>query len=185
MPIINRRFDLPGGDSMELLESSAMTNGARVRARLVFKGATGLRVVPHIHPLQDETYEVLSGNLTYHLDGVKHAAPAGTTVCLPRGVSHQHYSEGPEDAVTIQTMTPGLDFDYLLEGIFGLGSEGRSLSGIGNALHGLVWLRRLKATFVRSDLPAWLQKGIARIATPMLELLGYRAAYKRFSGEDW
>jgi mannose-6-phosphate isomerase-like protein (cupin superfamily) len=170
---------------MELLESSAMTGGERVRARLVFKGGTGLRVVPHIHPLQDETYEVISGNLTYLLDGVKHIAPAGTTVCLPRGVSHQHYSEGPEDAVTIQTMTPGLDFDYLLEGIFGLGSEGRGLEGLSNSLHALVWLARLKSGFVRGDFPSWFQKGIARIAAPILELMGYRAAYKRFSGEDW
>lgn len=185
MPIINRPFVLASGDSMELLESSAMTGGERVRARIVFKGGTGLRVVPHIHPLQDETYEVISGNLTYLLDGAKHVAPAGTTVCLPRGVSHQHYSEGPEDAVTIQTMTPGLDFDYLLEGIFGLGSEGRGLSGIGNALNALVWLARLKSGFVRSDFPSWFQKGIARIVAPILELLGYRAVYKRFSGEEW
>jgi hypothetical protein len=29
---------------MELLEGSAMTGGERVRARLVFKGGTGLRM---------------------------------------------------------------------------------------------------------------------------------------------
>jgi mannose-6-phosphate isomerase-like protein (cupin superfamily) len=185
MPIINKPLVMTSGDSVELLETSAMTNGERVRSRLIFKGGTGLRVVSHIHPLQDETYEVISGNLTYLLDGVKHVAPAGTTVRLPRGVPHQHYSEGPEDAVTIQTMTPGLDFDYLLENLFGLGSEGRGITAIGNTLHALIWLKRLKCGFVRSDFPAWFQRGVAAIATPILELLGYRAVYQRFSGEEW
>jgi hypothetical protein len=32
---------------------------------------------------------------------------------------------------------------------------------------------------------SWFQKGIASIAAPILELLAYRAVYKRFSGEEW
>lgn len=183
MPTINRKLVLDSGDSVELLETSAMTGGERVRARLVFK-AGGLKVVPHIHPHQDETYEVISGKLTYLLDGAKNVAPAGTTVVLPRGISHQHYCGGPEDAVTIQTMTPGWDFDYLLENVFGLGSEGRAIRGLDNILQGIVWLRRLKSGFFLAGIPIWMQRALAWIATPILELFGYRAVHQRFSGEE-
>lgn len=183
MPTLNKKLVLESGDSLELLETSAMTGGERVRARLVFK-AGGLKVVPHIHPHQDETYEVISGNLTYLLDGAKNIAPAGSTVCLPRGIPHQHYCEGPEDAVTIQTMAPGLDFDYLLENVFGLGSEGRGIRGLDNKLQGLVWLRRLKSGFFLGGIPLWLQRVLAWIVTPILELFGYRAVHARFSGEE-
>jgi quercetin dioxygenase-like cupin family protein len=183
VPTVNKQFKLPAGDSMELLETSAMTNGARVRACIVF-GASGARVPAHIHPYQDETYEVISGRLTYLLDGTKHVAATGSTVRLPHNVPHQHFSEGPEEAVTVQTMTPGLDFDYVLETIFGLGSEGR-LRGVTVMVQGLVLIHKMKAAFAFAVLPVWFQKALARIVTPIAYRCGYRAVYQRFSGEEW
>jgi quercetin dioxygenase-like cupin family protein len=184
MPVLNKRIIVAGsGDSMELLETSAMTNGARVRARINF-GAAGAHVAAHIHPLQEETYEVISGTLAYVLNGTKHTAPAGATVRLPRGVPHEHYSEGPGETLTIMTMTPGLDFDYALETVFGLASEGR-LESVSYGVQGLVMIRKMKGAFMLASMPVWFQKLIAWIITPFAYRLGYRAVYQRFSGEEW
>jgi quercetin dioxygenase-like cupin family protein len=183
MPTINKVWTLPKGDSMELLETSDMTGGAQTRVRLVFKPG-GSRVPMHRHLLQDEKYEVLSGTMTYWLAGKKYHAPAGTTVILPRGVLHQHYSEGPEDVVSSQTMTPALDFDYVVENLFGLGSEGRGVNPIDALLQGLVWIRKMKGPFYLG-IPIWLQHVLAFIITPLAYRLGYRAVYHRFSGEEW
>src|SRR4051812_48333967 len=142
MPTINKPYVLASGDSMELLETSAMTGGKYVRSRIVF-AAGGLRVPPHIHPLQDETLEIVSGRLTYFLNGQKHVAETGTTVQLPRGAGHRHHCEHSEAAVAIQTMTPGMDFDYLLENLFGLGSEGK-LRGISLPIFLLCQLGKMK-----------------------------------------
>ena len=76
---------------MEILETAEMTGGAHTRVRLVFKPG-GSRVPPHRHLLQDETYEVLSGTITYMLDRKIHQAPAGTTFTLPKGGIHEHYT---------------------------------------------------------------------------------------------
>lgn len=183
MPTINKPIVLPSKDVIEILETSAMTGGKYVRSRIVF-AAGGLRVPAHIHPYQDEELKVISGKLTYFLDGKKHVAEAGTTVLLPKGVGHQHHSEDSEDAVTIQTMTPGLDFDYLLENLFGLGSEGR-LKGINYLFNLVVILGKLKSAFVGANLPIWFQRAVAAVLTPILYLFGYRAVNKRFSGEEW
>ena len=183
MPTINKPIVLPSGDSVELLETSAMTGGDYVRSRIVF-AAGGLRVPPHKHPLQDETLEVVSGRLTYFLNGKKHVAEAGTTVQLPHGIGHRHHCEDTQAVVVIQTMKPGLDFDYLLENLFGLGSEG-SLKGISFPLFLLVQLGKMKSAFVHAYIPIWFQKVVAKTVTPFAYLLGYRAVYKRFSGEEW
>src|SRR5947207_15848577 len=114
MPTINKVWALPKGDSMEILETSAMSGGARTRVRLVFKPG-GSRVPLHRHLLQDEKYEVVSGTVTYKLDGKIHQAAAGTTFTLPKGKPHEHYTVGPEDAVSIQTITHTLDFDVIVE----------------------------------------------------------------------
>jgi len=178
MPTINKPIVLPTGDVIEILETSAMTGGEYVRSKILF-AAGGLRVPAHIHP-QDEEFQVVSGKLTYLLDGEKHVADAGTTVTLPRGVGHEHYSEGPEAAVTIQTLRPGLDFDYVLENLFGLGAEGHQ-----STIQLLIIIAKMKSAFVRADIPIWLQKAAAKVITPIAYLFGYRAVYQRFSGEEW
>jgi quercetin dioxygenase-like cupin family protein len=183
VPTINKPIVLSSGDSVELLETSATTGGAYTRARFVF-AAGGLRVPAHIHPLQEEKLEIVSGKLTYYLAGDKHVAEAGTIVLLPRGTAHQHHSEDAEAAVVIQTMTPGLDFDYLLENLFGLGSEGR-LQGWRYFVYLTVILGKMDSAFVGANLPIWFQKVVAKIVTPILYLFGYRAVNKRFSGEEW
>jgi len=183
MPTINRVLKLPKGDSMEILETAAMSGGARTRVRLVFKPG-GSRVPAHRHLLQDETYQVLSGTVTYMLDGKIHEAPSGTTFTLPKGVVHEHYTVGPEDAVSIQTITPGLDFDVIVENLFGLGSEGRGVNPIDALMQGLVWIKKMKGPFYLA-LPIWLQRALATLITPIAYLFGYRAVYQRFSGEEW
>jgi quercetin dioxygenase-like cupin family protein len=183
MPTINKPIALPSGDVIEILETSATTGGEYVRSRILF-AVGGLRVPAHIHPHQDEEYKVVSGKLTYFLDGEKHIADAGTTITLPRGIRHEHYSEGPEAAVTIQTLKPGLDFDYLLENLFGLGAEGH-LKGISYFLQLMVILAKMKSAFVLADIPIWLQKTVAKMVTPIAYVFGYRAVYERFSGEEW
>jgi hypothetical protein len=59
MPTVNKIILIQAtGDSAQILETSAMTQGAYVRSRLVFKPGP-LKPVLHVHPRQDETYEVL------------------------------------------------------------------------------------------------------------------------------
>ena len=184
MPVtINRVLTLPKGDSMEILDSAEMTNGAYTRVRLVFKPG-GSRVPAHRHLLQDEHYEVLSGTVTYMLDRKIYQAPAGTKFTLPKGVIHEHYTVGPEDAVSIQTITPALDFDVIVENLFGLGSEGRGVTLPDALMQGLVWIRKMKGPFYLA-IPIWFQRALAAVVTPIAYAFGYRAVYKRFSGEEW
>ena len=183
MPTVNKPIRLSSGDSVELLETSAMTNGAYVRSRFVF-AAGGLRVPAHRHPRQEEMLEVVSGRLTYYLQGERHVAETGTTVVLPRGGGHQHHCEDSVDCVVIQTIRPGLDFDYLLENLFGLASEGR-LKGVNYLFQLVTFLGKYDSAFVDANIPTWFQRAVAAISTPILYLFGYRAVYTRFSGEQW
>lgn len=183
MPVIGKEHVLQSGDSAELLEGAATSGGAHVRTRFVFNAA-GLHAPPHRHPRQDETFEVISGTMAYDLDGTKHIAEPGRTVTLPKNVLHQHYSAGPQDTVVIQTITPGLDFDYIVENLFGLGSEGRGVQGLNNIVQGLIWIHKMKGPFFLGA-PVWIQYVLASIISPLAYGFGYRAVYKRFSGEEW
>jgi mannose-6-phosphate isomerase-like protein (cupin superfamily) len=184
MPETGKNVVSVTGDVGELLESAVMSDGARVRTRVTFKGGVMI-IAPHIHPNQDERYEVESGRLTCVVNGIKRVVEEGQAIELARGIPHRHYSEGPGNAVAIQTITPGLDFDYMFEGIFGLGSEGRALAGFDQAVQGLIWLRKMKSKLLRAGVPAWIQYTLAWTITPVAYWFGYRAVYQRFSGQEW
>jgi hypothetical protein len=81
--------------------------------------------------------------------------------------------------VTIQTVSPGLDFDYVLETIFKLGREGRGVRGLGAVVYGALRLRRAKSTVLLADVPRWLQYTLSWIIAPVAELFGFRALDER------
>jgi len=182
MPTIGKPMVSCKGDITTLLERGESTNGAHVRTRVVFKPG-GLVAVPHRHLRQEETFEVVSGTLTYILNGEKHIAAGGTTVRIPQGAPHKHYCDGPEDLVVIQTLTPALDFDFLVENIIGLSTAGPKDPE--SALQGLVWIRKMQSTLALAAVPVWLQKLAAFFVTPFAYRLGYRAVYRHISGVEW
>jgi quercetin dioxygenase-like cupin family protein len=183
MPATNKLIVTKDGDSVEILETAAMTGGERVRARFRFKAGSPLGL-GHIHPLQDETMEVLSGRLGYWLNNTKKILSPGESVTLPRGIVHRHGPEGSEDVVVLTTVTPGLDSDYLFENFFGISSE-CGFTSARTLFHIIIWNAKLKSGFALPVIPIWLQSTLTRALTPILYLFGYRAVYKRFSGEEW
>ena len=64
--------------------------------------------LPHLHPAQDERFEILEGELTIDLDGTRHVLRAGDGLDVPRATKHRMWNSG--DAVaraTWRTMPAG------------------------------------------------------------------------------
>jgi quercetin dioxygenase-like cupin family protein len=59
-----------------------------------------------IHTDFEQTYYILSGTLIVFLDGVKHIAPPGTFVFIPRGVKHEHRNESTEPVIFMTINVP-------------------------------------------------------------------------------
>ena len=101
------------GDTIEFIETSADTNGERVTLKVTLR-RKGQTIDDHMHILQDESFKVLSGRMTYLLDGKLHFANAGEEVVLPKKKAHNHYNTENEPVEYIQTITPGLDTDLFV-----------------------------------------------------------------------
>ena len=55
-------------------------------------GPSGKPPPPHLHPEQDEHFEVLAGQLTARVDGKERTLSAGDTLHIPRGTKHQMWN---------------------------------------------------------------------------------------------
>lgn len=169
------------GDVYEFLETANDTKGERVKMKMTLK-SNGELVPNHFHALQDEHFEVIEGKLTVLLDGEYQKLTKGEKINLPKNKAHNHFNNDPEPLVFIQTITPALDFDYLLENIIGLTIDGKMPKGKAGLVQELVTLRYLDSKSFLAGIPVGLQKFLINTVGPIGRLFGYRAIYKKYSG---
>jgi quercetin dioxygenase-like cupin family protein len=62
----------------------------------------------HIHPAQDETFEILEGEVEFILDGVTKAFAAGAVVEVPSGTVHQLHNVSDQPATVLWSTRPAL-----------------------------------------------------------------------------
>lgn len=169
------------GDSYEFLETAQDTGGAYVtmKATLRSKG----QVVPnHFHAFQDETFEVISGQLTFLKEGKTTILSAGEKITLPKNIPHNHYNSHDAEVVYIHSVKPALDFDYLIENLIGLIADGKGKNGKLGLVQELVSVKYLDSKSYLADIPLGVQKFLAGIIAPIARIFGYRAIYKKYSG---
>lgn len=169
------------GDSYEFIETARDTHGARVTLKATIR-STGPLVPSHFHVLQDETFEVLSGQLTVVLDGQTKQLAAGEKITLPKNIPHNHFNAEHTAVTYIQSVSPALDFDYLIENLVGLAADGKSKNGKYGLMQELVTMKYLDSKSYLADLPVALQKLLMHTIAPIGRLMGYRAIYKKYSG---
>jgi quercetin dioxygenase-like cupin family protein len=181
MPLKGQILSNPNtGDIYEFLETAKDTNGERVSIKMTLK-SKGELVPNHLHALQDEHFEVLSGNLTILLDGKQQILTAGEQITLPKNKPHNHYNTDNEPVVFIQSVSPALDFDYLLENIIGLTIDGKMPNGKAGLVQELVTLKYLDSKSYLANIPIGLQKFLMNVVGPIGRMFGYRAIYKKYS----
>jgi quercetin dioxygenase-like cupin family protein len=63
----------------------------------------------HLHPEQDEHFDVLVGTITAQVDGDERTYAAGESFDIPRGTPHTMWNAGDAEAHVIWTTAPALD----------------------------------------------------------------------------
>jgi quercetin dioxygenase-like cupin family protein len=92
---------------MEFVVTSGESNGELHQMRVTYAPHSDLPP-SHIHPAQDETFEILDGAMEFILDGARseHTAPA--VVAVPAGTVHQLHNVSDEPATVLWSTRPAL-----------------------------------------------------------------------------
>jgi quercetin dioxygenase-like cupin family protein len=142
-------------------------------------GEPGGGVPPHAHPVFEERFEVLDGEITF-LAGRRHQrATAGEKVVVPAGLRHAYRNSGDGPGHLVAEVHPGHpDLQGFLEDAAALARAGKfnryalptSLDG---ALRASVLIQRYRDTTVLHRPPRWLQ----RVALAPLARVAARRGY--------
>lgn len=84
------------GQRLVFLVTSSDSDGQLFAAEGIFPPG-GFAGVPHIHPHQDEHFEVLAGNAAFDIDSRRHVLGAGDIVDVPRGTKHTFANAGEDE----------------------------------------------------------------------------------------
>ncbi len=145
----------------------------------------------HVHPRQEERFEVLSGKLGLRVEGVERVHGTGGVIVAPAGAPHAAWNAGDDDEVHVLVdFRPALRTETAIEALAGLARDGKTnrAGAPKNPLRLALILREFEEIyFVRP--PLAVQKVILGALARVARLLGYRAEYPypyaRQGGASW
>jgi quercetin dioxygenase-like cupin family protein len=166
------------GETLVFRTTSADTNGERVVVE-TFVEPNGAVAAAHVHPAQEERFEVLAGEVEFRLGKRKLVAKPGDRVLVPAGTPHRFRNVGEETAHFVCEVTPALGFEQLIETMFSLAEDGKvNKKGMPNPLRLAVIAKHHFGDVQLPFPPAWLQRLGLALGAPLGRLVGYRPTYE-------
>jgi quercetin dioxygenase-like cupin family protein len=171
------------GERIVFHQTAADTDGEAVVIE-TFVEPHGFVAAAHIHPSQEERFQVLRGTVGFKIGREKQVAGPGTRVTVPAKTPHRFWNAGDETAQFVCEIRPALQFESLLETMFALAADGKTnRKGMPNLLR-LAVIANAHFDTVRLPFPpAALQKLGLVLGSPVGRILGYGAVYTPAAGE--
>jgi quercetin dioxygenase-like cupin family protein len=172
------------GERMIFRKTSADTGGEAVVIECIVR-PKGVVAATHVHPSQDERFEVLAGEVGFRIDKQEIVASAGERILIPAGTAHKFWNAGDDEAHFVCEVRPALQFESLIETMFALAGDGKTnRKGMPNPLRLAVIARAHFDTVQLPFPPVWMQRLGLTLAAPVGRLLGYGAAYEPKAGDS-
>lgn len=113
------------GERIVFRQTAADTNGELLAIDLVL-APDGHVPGAHVHPHQEERFEVVSGRMRFRLGMKKIEAGPGDVVTVPAGAIHKFENAGDEPAHARVEVRPALKMEVLFETTVKLAEDGRT-----------------------------------------------------------
>jgi mannose-6-phosphate isomerase-like protein (cupin superfamily) len=165
------------GERIVFRKTSRETGGEAVVIE-TYVQPDGFVAAAHVHPSQEERFEVLSGTVGFKIGREQREAGPGERITVPAGTPHRFWNAGDDVAHFVCEVRPALQFESLLETMFALAADGKTnKKGMPNPLR-LAVIARAHFDTVRLPFPPTVipRAGLA-LGSPLGRLFGYAAVY--------
>ena len=98
------------GERIVFRQTSAETGGALLQCDLFVK-PRGFVPIEHIHPRQEERFQILKGRMRVLLNGEERFFEQGELVVVPPGSRHQWWNPAEEELHAVVEFRPALQSD--------------------------------------------------------------------------
>src|SRR5215211_9080538 len=173
----------PSGARILFLKTARDTNGELLQLDDVMNGG-GRVPIEHVHPYMEERFKILSGTARLSMRGQERDVGAGETVMVPAGTPHVWGNPSEEELHVIVELRPALKMEEWFETVFGLQRDSKAdpENGLPNLLQLALIAREYEFYLARP--PLFVQRVLFGLLAPIGKLLGYKARYPEYSGEE-
>jgi mannose-6-phosphate isomerase-like protein (cupin superfamily) len=167
------------GERLRFLKTSRDTGGESVVVEVTVQ-PDGFVAAAHVHPFQSEHFEILDGTVGFKLGRGKVELSAGESVVVEPGTPHKFWNAGTEEARFVTVVRPALQFEQLIETMFGLAEDGKTnRKGMPNPLRLAVIANEHFDDVRLPIIPAALQRAALAMGAPLGRMFGYQATYEK------
>jgi mannose-6-phosphate isomerase-like protein (cupin superfamily) len=168
MPQTGRMLLNPAtGQRLVVRRTAAQTRG-RLLEIDVFYPPGGHRPLDHLHPHQEELFEILAGTLGARLDGRETSLTASDVLVIPAGTPHALWNCGAEEVHAVWHTYPALHTEELLETLCTLGRAGKAdRYGWPGLLQAAVLLRAYQRELRLAWPPYVVQRALVALLAPV------------------
>jgi mannose-6-phosphate isomerase-like protein (cupin superfamily) len=164
------------GERITFARTAAETKGELVAIDLELPAGRRVPGGLHIHPKQEERFEVVAGTMRFRMRRKRVVAGPGDVVVVPAGVAHDFANVGDEPALVRVDIRPALKMEQLFETAVALAEQGRTMmNGIPKPLDLALFTREFEDEVQAAFPPLWVQ----RIALAPLAWLARRRDQSR------
>ena len=165
------------GERLVFRKTSRETGGQAVVIE-TFVQPNGFVAAAHVHPSQEERFEILRGSVGFKVGRKKLVAGPGQRLTVPAGTPHKFWNAGDDEAHFVCEVRPALQFESLVETMFSLAADGKTnRKGMPNPLRLAVIANAHFDTVQLPFPPALVQKLGLAVGAPLGRVLGYGATY--------
>jgi mannose-6-phosphate isomerase-like protein (cupin superfamily) len=165
------------GERLVFRKTSRETDGQAVVIETFVK-LNGFVAAAHVHPTQEERFEVLRGSVGFKIGRKRLVAGPGQRITVPAGTPHKFWNAGDDEAHFVCEVRPALQFESLLETMFALATDGKTnRKGMPNPLRLAVIANAHFDTVQLPFPPAMLQRAALALGSPLGKLCGYTPTY--------
>jgi len=167
------------GERIVFHQTSRETNGEAVVFETIV-GPNGFVAAAHVHPKQEERFEIVAGTLGLRAGGEEIVALPGGALTIPAGTPHRFWNAGDDEVRFRCEVRPALHFEQLLETMFALAVDGKTnKKGMPNPLR-LAVIAHAHFDVVRLPFPpARVQRLGLVLGAAVGRLVGYGPTYDR------
>jgi mannose-6-phosphate isomerase-like protein (cupin superfamily) len=169
------------GFRLRFLKTATETNGELLEVEATY-AAFSARPPEHLHPGQQEDFEILAGGVRVCVAGTVRDLGAGERLRIPAGVRHAMWNPHGEEARMRWQIRPALRTEALFEMLMYLAQRGRTdRRGTPRLLDLAVLSRHYRRELAPARPPPVVQTALFGALAPLGQLLGAR----REAPPDW
>jgi quercetin dioxygenase-like cupin family protein len=168
------------GQDILFLKTGKDTNGTLLEMEAIFNPHSK-EPIAHYHPIQQEDFKVLAGQLTVRINDQLKVLYAGDRLHVAPNAVHAMWNNSDEKTIVNWQVRPAINSEHFFETMAGLAADDKTdANGKPALLQAALTVSQFSNVFRMAKPSYTVQKIVFKMLKPFAYIAGYKPVYKQY-----